>query len=69
MSAVAYFSYQFLSGFFVNKTFWVRVTEAFLPIALSGVAFFVAAKLLKIGELEKIVRALSRKFGIQKPAN
>jgi len=63
MSIVAYSSYQFVSGFFVNKTFWVRLAEALVPIALSGVAFFIAAKLLKVEELEKIVTSLSRKFG------
>jgi len=47
----------------VNKTFWVRLAEALVPIALSGVAFFIAAKLLKVEELEKIVTSLSRKFG------
>ncbi len=69
MSAVAYFSYQWISGVFENKTLLVRITEAFLPIAVSGITFLAAAKLLKIDELEKIVSALFRKFGIQKPAS
>jgi len=62
MSAVAYFSFQFLSGYFVNKNFWVRAAEAFVPIILAGLTFVVAAKLLRISELEKLWNGLRRKF-------
>jgi putative peptidoglycan lipid II flippase len=62
MSVVAYFSFQFLSGYFVNKNFWVRAAEAFVPIILAGLTFVVAAKLLRISELEKLWNGLRRKF-------
>jgi putative peptidoglycan lipid II flippase len=61
MSVVAYFSFQFLSGYFINKNFWVRVAEAFIPIILAAVTFVIAAKLLRISELEKVWGGLRRK--------
>jgi len=63
MSFVAYFSYQFLSAYFVNKNIWVRLAEAFVPIILAGVAFVIAAKLLRISELERAFSVVTRKFG------
>lgn len=63
MSAVAYFSFHFLTAKFPIKTLPVRMLEAFVPIGLAGVAFLIFAKLLRIGELEKVFNALSRKLG------
>lgn len=62
MSVVAYLSYQWLAGHFVAKPFYVRLIEAFVPIALAGITFLIAAKLLRISELEKIWANLSRRF-------
>jgi putative peptidoglycan lipid II flippase len=63
MSAVCYFSYYFLSNWFVTKTFFVKLVEAFVPIALGGIAFFVTAKILRVGEIEKLTNAFRRKLG------
>lgn len=63
MSAVCWFSYRGISAFFVDKNLFARLTEAFVPIALGGLTFLIAAKLLKIDELERLFSALSRKLG------
>lgn len=68
MSAVCYFSYRYLETFFGDKTLIVRLIEAFVPIALGGVMFLIMAKLLKIGEIEKVVSTFKRKVRMQKPA-
>ncbi|MGQ0541535.1 MAG: murein biosynthesis integral membrane protein MurJ [Blastocatellia bacterium] len=67
MSAVAYGSYFYLANYFVEKNFLVRLVEAFVPIGLAGIAFLIAAKMLRIGELEKLVGAISRKLGRSEP--
>ncbi|HEX6279470.1 MAG TPA: hypothetical protein VFZ49_05580, partial [Pyrinomonadaceae bacterium] len=62
MSVVAYVTYRYLAGSFVDKTFVVRLLEAFVPIGTAGLTFLIAAKLLRIDELEKIFAAVSRKL-------
>jgi putative peptidoglycan lipid II flippase len=63
MSAVCYFSYQYLTHRFEHKPFSIKLVEAFVPIALGGVTFVIAAKILRISELERIYNALSSKLG------
>jgi len=63
MSTVCYFSYNYLTNFFIEKTFGVKLIEAFVPIALGGSTFFLAAKVLRVEELEKLYRAFARKLG------
>jgi hypothetical protein len=41
------------------KTLIVKLVEAFVPIALGGIAFFVTAKILRVGEIEKLTNAFS----------
>jgi hypothetical protein len=62
MSAVAYLSYRTLSDYFSDKVLTVRLIEAFVPIALAVITFLIAAKLLKIRELETVYRTLKRKL-------
>ncbi|MGB7202074.1 MAG: murein biosynthesis integral membrane protein MurJ [Pyrinomonadaceae bacterium] len=62
MSAVAYFVYHWIAGYFVAKPFYVRLIEAFVPIALAGITFLIAAKLLRISELEQIWGNLRRRL-------
>jgi len=62
LSAVCYFSYQFLANYFVGTSFLIRLVEVFVPMALGGIAFIVIAKLLRIDELEKIYRAAAAKL-------
>ncbi|HXH70067.1 MAG TPA: murein biosynthesis integral membrane protein MurJ [Pyrinomonadaceae bacterium] len=63
MSAVCYFSYYFLTNSLGAKTLIVKLVEAFVPIVLGGIVFFVAAKLLHIGEIDKVYNAFARKLG------
>lgn len=63
MSVAAYLSYKFLTGYFGDKGLSIRLVEAFVPMALAGVTFLIAAKLLRISELETMYRALARKLG------
>jgi putative peptidoglycan lipid II flippase len=62
MSAVCYFSYHFLTNQFEMKTLTVKLIEAFVPIILGGITFFITAKLLGVSELNKFVNALKRKL-------
>jgi putative peptidoglycan lipid II flippase len=63
MSAVAYGSYYLLTNYFGDKGLTVRLIEAFVPIGLAGIAFLIAAKLLRVSELEQIFGTLRRKLG------
>jgi putative peptidoglycan lipid II flippase len=63
MSAVCYASYYFLTNSLGEKTLIVKLVEAFVPIALGGIAFFIAAKLLRVSEIDKFVGAIKRKLG------
>jgi putative peptidoglycan lipid II flippase len=62
MSAVAYASYHFLASTFVTKTLLVRATEALVSIGLAGAAFLIAARLLRIEELDRAVRHITSRF-------
>lgn len=62
MSVVCHFSYRFITTQFVHKNIWVRMIEALVPIALGGLTFVLAAKILRVGELEKAFAAVTAKF-------
>ena len=62
MSVVAYFSYRLLTNYFAVKTLIIKLIEAFFPIGLGGLSFLVAAKLLRIQELEKLYSNFRRKL-------
>ena len=68
MSAVAYFSFRLLTNYFAVKTLVVKLIEAFVPIGLGGLSFLIAAKLLRIKELEKLFDIFARRFGGKKLA-
>ena len=63
MSVVCYFSYRYLLGKYGTHGFALKLAETFVPIGLGGIVFVIAAKLLRISELEKIYRALTSKLG------
>jgi len=63
MSAVCYFSYHFLTNQFAVKTLIIKIIEAFVPIALGGAAFVAVAKILRVGEIDKLFNTLKRKLG------
>jgi putative peptidoglycan lipid II flippase len=62
MSATAYFAYRLLADHFASEVFVVRLIEVFVPIAVGMITFLIAAKILRISEVEKIYGALKRKF-------
>lgn len=62
MSAAAYGTYYLLAGYFGAKTLRVQLVEAFVPMAVAGVTFLIAAKLLRISELETIYKSISTKL-------
>src|SRR4029078_2498046 len=68
MSTVAYFSYQLLLNMLGTKSFLKKLIETFIPIAFAGLTFLVAAKLLRIRELEKWFDTFARRFGGKKLA-
>ena len=63
MSVVCYFSYYFLHRQFGAQGFLYKAIECFVPIALGGITFIVAAKLLKIREVDRLYNAFARKLG------
>jgi len=66
MSAVCYFTYQFLLQRYGFETFILKVIEALVPIALGGIVFILMAKILRISEINKIYNAFARKLGSKK---
>lgn len=63
MSAAAWFTYHYLSGFYENKSLFVKLFEALVPVAAGVVVFFTAAKLLGVSELNQFIRIFKRRFG------
>jgi len=62
LSAVCYGSYRVLFDRYGASGFSLRAVEAFLPIVLGGAAFLIAAKLLRISEMEQLFAMFKRKF-------
>ena len=63
LSAVCYASYHSIANRFGTTGFSLRLVEAFGPIALGGIAFVIAAKLLRVAELEQAFGMVRRKLG------
>ncbi|MBP7415925.1 MAG: murein biosynthesis integral membrane protein MurJ [Pyrinomonadaceae bacterium] len=62
LSAVCYATYHFILSRYGSDGFWLRMAEAFVPIALGGIAFVIVAKLLRITELEQAFATIRRKL-------
>lgn len=62
MSAAAWGIYYFLASGLGSRGFWAKLIEVLGSIAVGGVVFLAAAKLLKIDELEKLIAAIRRKI-------
>lgn len=62
LSIVCYVSYHFLFNRFGVGTFSTKLMEAFVPIGLGGAAFVIAAKLLRVTELEQAFGMIRRKL-------
>lgn len=63
MSFVCWLSYSQLHAALMADGIFNRSIEALVPIAVGGVVFFIAAKLLRIQEVERLTRAVARKIG------
>lgn len=62
LSAASYFSYVLLVRLLGARGFVPRLIETFVPIAVGGAVFFVAARLLRVEELNQAVNALAGRF-------
>lgn len=62
LSAVCYFSYRLLSDRLGVGSFGVKLTEALVPIVLGGLAFLIAAKVLRVQELEQAFGMIRKKL-------
>jgi putative peptidoglycan lipid II flippase len=62
LSAVCYATYHFLLGRYGSAGLSIRLAEAFVPIALGGLAFILVAKLLRVREMEQLFGMFKRKF-------
>jgi putative peptidoglycan lipid II flippase len=62
MSVVCWFSYQFLTNYFPEKRFLIKLMETFVPIILGGIVFLISAKLLRVSELDQIINIFTKKF-------
>lgn len=63
LSAVCYASYHFLFNRYGVGSFVTKLVEAFVPIVLGGIAFVIAAKILRVAELEQAFGMVKRKLG------
>ncbi len=64
MSVVCWISYGYFSSLNVVNTFPVRLLNALAPIALGGLTFLIAAKVLGVSELNQFINIFKRKFGV-----
>jgi putative peptidoglycan lipid II flippase len=62
LSAASYFSYIFLTKQLGVDGFFVRLVEVFVPIAVGGIVFLVAAKLFGVKELNQAYEAFAKRF-------
>lgn len=63
MSAAAYGVYFLLTRNFGTAGLPIQLAEAFVPIAVGAIVFAIAAKLLKVRELEQAIGMIRRKLG------
>ncbi len=63
MSLVCYLSYHFLFNRLGTKGLSPKITEAFAPIVLGGITFVIAAKILRVKEINQLANTFKRKLG------
>ncbi len=63
LSVVCYGTYHFMLDQFGASGLPLRLAEAFVPIGLGGIAFIIAAKLMRVTELEQAFGMVRRKLG------
>ncbi|MDH3528723.1 MAG: murein biosynthesis integral membrane protein MurJ [Acidobacteriota bacterium] len=62
MSVVCWVAYHYLNSLNETKTLGVKFLEAFGPIALGGLTFLIAARLLRVTELDQFVNIFKKKL-------
>ena len=62
LSAASYATYAWLFGVLGGRGFVPRLVETFVPIAVGGAAFLLAAKMLRVRELDQATRAFVGRF-------
>lgn len=62
MSSVCYASYRLLHAQLGGTTLVNHAVEALVPIVLGGATFMIAAKILRVKELEQAIGTIRRKF-------
>lgn len=63
LSVVCYATYHLMFNQFGAAGLPLRLAEAFVPIGLGGIAFVIAAKLMRVTELEQAFGMVRRKLG------
>jgi putative peptidoglycan lipid II flippase len=63
MSLVCYLSYRFLFNQLGINGISIKIIEAFVPIILGGITFVLAAKILRVKEINQLSNAFARKLG------
>ncbi len=62
LSAASYFTYLWLARMLGEQGFHVRLLETFVPIAVGGLVFFIAARILKVKELDQAMQSILGRF-------
>jgi putative peptidoglycan lipid II flippase len=62
LSVTSYFTYSLLVQQFGEQGFRTHVIETFVPIATGGLVFIIAARLLRIREMDQAVEAVTSRF-------
>jgi putative peptidoglycan lipid II flippase len=62
LSATSYFTYRLLVRQLGDQGFRTNLIETFVPIAMGGLVFLLAAKLLRVRELNQAIEALTSRF-------
>jgi putative peptidoglycan lipid II flippase len=62
LSVTSYFTYSFLVQRLGEQGFKIHLVETFVPIMTGGLVFLVAARLLRVRELNQAVDALTSRF-------
>jgi putative peptidoglycan lipid II flippase len=62
LSAASYFTYELLAARLGEQGFRTHLIETFVPIFTGGLVFLVAARLLRVRELNQAVEAIAGRF-------
>lgn len=66
MGAACYFLSEQLMRFLGGQALWARLVNVMISVGVGVLVFGVAAKVLRVGELEQLSAALLRRFGKRK---